>query len=176
MKSSQYVKTQRPTGFSNGTANFLIALLYPTLILLWGSWWTSNNGTTKETIAAPASTPPERQSVISKNPEPPSPVTEKHVSDTVPDTTGGTWEACRSEDDQSAQAPQPGEMWWPVVGPPSALDDARSHCRADAFINQTGNMQIASFRDRATAEEFASTLTTDGSHPYRFWVGEPSYR
>jgi hypothetical protein len=37
-------------------------------------------------------------------------------------------------------------------------------------------VQIASFRDRATAETFAQQLTSDNSHPFTFNVGEPTTR
>ena len=86
------------------------------------------------------------------------------------------WQACLDQDRRDADPPQPGETWWPVVGPRNSLDDARRYCRADAFINRSDNAQISSFRDRDTATAFAEQLSQDSSHPWRFWVGEPSVR
>lgn len=91
-------------------------------------------------------------------------------------TTPVRWQACLDQDRREAEPPQPGETWWPVVGPSNSLEDARRHCRADAFINRSGNAQISSFRDRETATSFAEQLTQDSSHPWRFWVGEVSVR
>jgi hypothetical protein len=88
----------------------------------------------------------------------------------------GQWQACKEDESRSAPMPQPGDVWWPVVGPRESLAASRQFCRADAFINKTGNVQIASFRDRATAESFARELSGDPSHSYRFRLGEPSYR
>ncbi len=86
------------------------------------------------------------------------------------------WQACQEEEQRIARPPQPGEIWWPVVGPHESLSSARRFCRPDAFKNKSGNVQIASFRDKETAESFARQLTSDVSHPYEFWVGEPSQR
>lgn len=86
------------------------------------------------------------------------------------------WQACLDQERRDAAPPQAGETWWPVVGPSDSLDDARRHCRADAFINRSGNAQISSFRDRETATAFAEQLTQDSSHPWRFWVGDASVR
>lgn len=87
------------------------------------------------------------------------------------------WDACRIENARDPGAPpQPGDIWWPVVGPRDVLADARLRCRADAFVNRSGNVQVSSFRDRETATRFAERLSADGSQPYRFWVGEPSQR
>ena len=94
-----------------------------------------------------------------------------------PETTAVVrWQACLDQDRRDAEPPQPGETWWPVVGPRDSLDDARRHCRDDAFINRSGNAQISSFRDRETATAFAAQLTSDSTHPWRFWVGESSVR
>lgn len=94
-----------------------------------------------------------------------------------PESTAAVrWQACLDQDRIAAEPPQPGETWWPVVGPSDSLDDARRHCRADAFINLSGNAQISSFRDRDTATTFAEQLTQDSSHPWRFWVGDASVR
>ncbi len=86
------------------------------------------------------------------------------------------WQACLEEDQQDGAAPRSGETWWPVIGPADALQAARRHCRGDAFLNSQGNAQIASFRDRGTAQSFAETLTADSSHPWSFRVGEASVR
>ena len=91
-------------------------------------------------------------------------------------TAADRWQACLDQDRREVEPPQPGETWWPVVGPRDSLDDARRHCRADAFINRSGNAQISSFRDRDTATAFAEQLTQDSSHPWRFWVGDASVR
>jgi hypothetical protein len=65
------------------------------------------------------------------------------------------WQACIEHVVQYAEPPRPGETWWPIVGPSDSLDDARKFCRDDAFINRSGNAQIASFRDYNTAVRFA---------------------
>jgi hypothetical protein len=91
-------------------------------------------------------------------------------------TVVARWEACIVQDDRDADPPQSGETWWPVVGSSDSLSDARRYCRADAFINRSGNAQISSFRDRQTAMTFAEQLTRDSSHSWRFRVGEPSVR
>lgn len=90
--------------------------------------------------------------------------------------TDQRWQACLEEDQQDGAAPRSGETWWPVIGPADALQAARRHCRGDAFLNSQGNAQIASFRDRDTAQSFAATLTADSSHPWSFRVGEASVR
>jgi hypothetical protein len=91
-------------------------------------------------------------------------------------TTTARWQACVEQDEREAAPPQPGDTWWPVVGPGDSLADARRHCRADAYINQNGNAQISSFRDRETAVAFAEQLSNDSSHPWRFWIGDPTLR
>lgn len=94
-----------------------------------------------------------------------------------PESTAAVrWQACLDQDRRDADPPQPGETWWPVVGPSNSLDDARRHCRSDSFINQSGNAQISSFRDRQTATAFAEQLSQDSSHPWSFWVGDASVR
>lgn len=99
-------------------------------------------------------------------------------SDTPAEETTSTvkWQACMEDGNHDAASPQPGEVWWPVVGPGESLDDAQRHCRNDAFINKSGNAQIASFRDQQVAASFAEQLSQDGSHPWRFWVGDPTAR
>jgi hypothetical protein len=84
------------------------------------------------------------------------------------------WQACRDESNIDAALPQAGETWWPVVGTAESLNDSKTHCRPDAFINSSGNVQVASFRDRAIATRFAGELSRDKSHPYYFRVGNPS--
>lgn len=90
--------------------------------------------------------------------------------------TSDTWAACIEEDPTAGVPPQPGEVWWPVVGPKDSLAAARVHCRPDAYVNQSGNVQIASFRDRESATAFAEQLTRDNSHPFHFWVGDATQR
>ncbi|NDG75549.1 MAG: hypothetical protein EBX49_09500 [Synechococcaceae bacterium WB8_1B_136] len=91
-------------------------------------------------------------------------------------TTAGQWQACVDYAANDGPPPQAGETWWPVVGSAEALQDARLHCRSDAFTNASGNTQVASFRDRATAAAFAQQLTSDQSHPHNFWVGDATVR
>jgi hypothetical protein len=95
---------------------------------------------------------------------------------TLETRSNALWQACIDENGQTGAPPQPGETWWPVVGPGNSLSDARRHCRPDAFINRNGNAQISSFRDQETASAFAERLSQDSSHPWRFWVGDPSTR
>ncbi len=83
------------------------------------------------------------------------------------------WNGCESVEG-SGSAPQPGDTWWPVVGPSGSLEAVRLHCRGDAFQNRDGNVQIASFRDRSAAVAFAEVLSADRQHPYTFYVGEPT--
>ena len=86
------------------------------------------------------------------------------------------WQTCVDYPSEEAATPAPGATWWPVVGPAEALAASRQQCRGEAFSNASGNVQVASFRDRNTAAAFAQQLTNDRSHPYNFWVGEPSVR
>lgn len=83
------------------------------------------------------------------------------------------WEGCEQATGEGPP-PQPGDIWWPVVGPPSSLEAVRRQCRGDAFENKDGNVQVASFRDRSAAESFAGRLSADSRHPYTFYVGEPT--
>jgi hypothetical protein len=126
--------------------------------------------------APPASQPqPEPRPAPPVQPTPqPSPTAQetKRIPETVP-----RWQACLDYlSSMNGQPAQPGETWWPVVGPFEALKASRSHCREDAFRTAAGNTQIASFGDRDTAADFAEQLSQDSSHPYRFWVGEPITR
>lgn len=152
----------------------LLALLCGALVMaLAGVLITSRNtnGTTTQAVTpnpsnAPAAAPPVAQ---------PTPVPAPTEAP-PPATTAGQWQACVNYASNDGPPPQTGETWWPVVGPGEALEDSRQHCRGDAFINGSGNVQIASFRDRGTAEAFAQQLTSDNSHPYSFRVGEPTLR
>jgi hypothetical protein len=104
-------------------------------------------------------------------------VATKGRSDTSDEASSAiVWSACRDDVARDALPPQPGETWWPVVGPVDALDAARRHCRPDAYINKSGNVQVASFRDQQVATSFADQLSGDSSHPWRFWVGDPTMR
>lgn len=86
----------------------------------------------------------------------------------------GQWQACVDYASNDGLPPQPGETWWPVVGPIAALDAARRNCRADAFKNTSGNAQIASFRNQGTARAFTQQLNSDSSHGFSFWLGDPT--
>ena len=132
----------------------------------------SNNGTTTPVpVPTPESQPATLPPVAPSTPAMPS-------ADEAPPAAAasGQWQACLDYASNEGTAPQAGETWWPVVGPAEALEASRQHCRADAFINGSGNVQIASFRDRSTAETFAQQLSSDNSHPYGFRVGEPTVR
>lgn len=86
------------------------------------------------------------------------------------------WDPCKADEYQSIDQAQSGQTWWPVVGPRSSLESVLSRCRADAFINKSGNVQVASFRDRNTARSFAERLNRDSTHAFQFWVGDPTVR
>lgn len=105
-----------------------------------------------------------------------SPSEQSSTSTSSSSTSNIQWQACVEEANLSGPPPQPGETWWPVVGPSESLADARRHCRADAFINRSGNAQISSFRDQETALAFADRLSQDSTHRWTFRVGEPSLR
>lgn len=83
------------------------------------------------------------------------------------------WKGC-SIIDGSTGTPRAGNTWWPVVGPPEALQSVRQFCRNDAMLNSDGNTQIASFPNREEAESFAFTVTSEPRHPYSFYVGKPT--
>lgn len=85
------------------------------------------------------------------------------------------WQACVEENSKNVPPPQPGETWWPVVGPIGSLADAKMRCRSDSFVNRSGNVQISSFRDQQTAINFVQRLSSDKNNPWRFWVGDPSF-
>jgi hypothetical protein len=167
---------------SNGLVGGLMALvgLMAGALLLGLVWFVQHQRTL--TTASPTPTPPAspgfptegagtqpRNDVSPAAPEP----------DSAPDNPtppADTWAACLEDDPAGAAPPQRGEVWWPVVGPKESLQDARAHCRPDAYLNQSGNVQVASFRDRETAAAFAEQLTRDNSHPHHFWVGDASVR
>ena len=151
----------------------LLALICGALVMaLAGVLLTSRNpnGSSNPPAAAPAP---------SSQPAPTAPVAQPApapIAAPPAPATAGQWQACVDYGSSDGPPPQAGETWWPVVGPGEALDASRQHCRGDAFINGSGNVQIASFRDRGTAEAFAQQLTSDNSHPYSFRVGEPTLR
>ena len=152
----------------------LLALICGALVMaLAGVLITGRNNTVN--TPAPPSQPSQPNTPSTPTPRtepPPAPTPEAAPLPVASDQ----WQACVDRSDTDGQPPQPGETWWPVVGPGNALAAARQHCRSDAFINRSGNAQIASFRDRDTATTFAEQLSADSSHPYTFWVGEASER
>lgn len=96
------------------------------------------------------------------------------IEDDQPLNQTSLWQACEQDADVKQSSPQPGEKWWPVIGPKEALEDAKVHCRPDAYVSsRTGNLQIASFRDQSQATQFAEQLSSDRNHPWTFKVGEP---
>ena len=133
--------------------------------------------TDKQTPSTPTSPAPQERTETAQqtNSETTEP-SQRPTEEVSPDTPSPTWQACLDDQSRTAPSPQPGETWWPVVGAVESLQAARQHCRADAFVNRKGVVQIASFRDRATAETFAQQLTSDNSHPFTFNVGEPTTR
>jgi hypothetical protein len=154
----------------------------------------SDMNSSAESKSEVAQNPPPRRPAL-WTPDPPRPKAASQTAPQMPSPTENTapespppsgqtvetrsnalWQACIDENDQTGAPPQSGETWWPVVGPGDSLSDARRHCRPDAFINRNGNAQISSFRDQATASAFAERLSKDSSHPWRFWVGDPSMR
>lgn len=149
----------------------LLALICGALVMALAGVLITSRSNTGTPAAAPAPSP--------ANPAAPAPaVPEPAAPEPVPDAqpTAGQWQACVDYPGHDGPAPQSGETWWPVVGPAEALDASHQYCRGDAFINASGNVQIASFRNRDTAAAFAQQLTTDDSHPYTFWVGDPTVR
>lgn len=137
--------------------------------------------TDEENIAQPSQDPPtEVPEPLLRPALPDEPLTQRPVpprpqSDPTPVSESSTsrWNGCEQAVGEGA-APQSGDMWWPVVGPPNSLEDARRYCRSDAFRNSEGNVQIASFRSQSDAYAFAQQLTADSQHPYVFRVGEPT--
>jgi hypothetical protein len=126
-----------------------------------------------------ASTPPPKQPEASEAPRSRPPATEPEPEAQQPEPRArrsNQWEACLEDEARPAPPPRPGDVWWPVVGPEDSLAAARRFCRPDAFTNRAGNVQVASFRDKETAEFFAEELSSDMSHPFIFWVGDPSPR
>lgn len=121
---------------------------------------------TSETLPRPA--------LPESAPDPPSPGPTPSSASASEQTVAAQWNGCERDADSNATAPQSGEVWWPVTGPLASLEAVRRHCRADAFRNRDGNVQVASFRDRSAAASFAEQLSADSQHPYTFYVGEPS--
>jgi hypothetical protein len=152
------------------------------LLFLFGSLVTSLSSHQSAITQAtdPAISSPEQDKLTASPPtqDPPEPdrPPQQEVSPQSSGSQSETWQACREDENIDAAPPQAGETWWPVVGPSESLSDSRAHCRADAFINKSGNVQIASFRDRSIATRFAAELSADNSHPHQFWVGDPSQR
>ena len=161
----------------------LLALICGALVMaLAGVLFTTRTNTATATAPASPATSSPAATAPTVSPTPPAPPAA--VPEPVPEATDAPpapaataqWQACVDVATQDGPPPQAGETWWPVVGPSEALEASRQHCRGDAFINGSGNLQIASFRDRSTAEAFAQQLTNDRSHPYSFRVGEPTQR
>ena len=142
----------------------LMVALVGVLIISRSKTITANAPAAPSQPSAPESSTPSTQPSAPTQQEPSAPA------------ASGQWQACIDYSSDSGPPPQAGETWWPVVGPGGALQDARQHCRSDAFTNASGNVQIASFRDQATAAAFAQQLSSDNSHPYSFWVGESTLR
>ena len=142
----------------------LMVALVGVLIISRSKTITANAPAAPSQPSAPESSTPSTQPSAPTQQEPSAPA------------ASGQWQACIDYSSYSGPPPQAGETWWPVVGPGGALQDARQHCRSDAFTNASGNVQIASFRDQDTAAAFAQQLTSDNSHPYSFWVGDPTTR
>lgn len=152
----------------------LLALVCGALVMaLAGVLISSRNGNGTITTSPSAPTP-------SQTPAPPTTPTLPERTEQPPISPEVSppvqWQACLDYTSETSPPPQSGETWWPVVGPADALEASRQHCRSDAYSNASGNVQVASFRDRNTAAAFAQQLTNDNSHPYNFWVGEPSVR
>lgn len=148
----------------------LLALICGALVMtLAGVLLTSRNAPSTGQASAPTAPPSAPAST-------PAPTPQETVRPTAEPAQTVQWQACVDYPSTDGPPPQEGETWWPVVGPAEALDASRQHCRGDAFTNASGNTQIASFRDRETATAFAQQLTSDNSHPYSFWVGDPTVR
>lgn len=150
----------------------LLALICGALVMaLAGVLITNRNVIGTNTAPATQSRPnPEARPPVAPEPSPRAPEAAPTPEAAV------QWQACVTYSGNEGPAPQAGETWWPVVGQRDALEDARKYCRGDAFINKSGNAQIASFRDRDTANIFAQQLSADSTHPHRFWVGDPTER
>ena len=152
----------------------LVSLLAGALVM--GLAWALMLQREPQQASSPAPKQPERQEAVEPRPPTPEPEPEPDPSPEPTPQLLDQWQACQEDEFRPAPPPQPGDVWWPVVGPENALADARRFCRPDAYTNRSGNVQLASFRDRETAEAFAEELTRDMSHPFRFWVGDPSTR
>lgn len=151
---------------------FVVGLLLSLLVVLVAGnrhLWQSGPAASPSTPKPP---PPKQPSPDPLPPQPqPTPPPQPQPSPPAQPITS-RWQACEQEAVQDAPPPQPGETWWPVVGPAEALADAQQHCRADAFVSGSSDqVQIASFRDPQVAQQFAAQLSADSSHPWSFAVG-----
>lgn len=151
----------------------LLALLCGALVMALAGVLVSSRGSNGTTSATPAPSPVNPPAPTAPPSQPQAP--QQPAAPAAPSSTAA-WQACIDYASEGGAPPQQGETWWPVVGPAEALAASRQHCRGDAFTNASGNVQVASFRDRGTAAAFAEQLTRDNSHPYSFWVGDPSVR
>lgn len=172
MRGQTKIKRKMPNaGFSNETALRIICVLYPIGVLAWVSWFAS----TYKVLTPVGSLNPSTGQNSPNGTANANSGSQKQAA--APGSNGySSWPACAIDVNQNAPPPQPGETWWPVVGPVDSLQDARQYCRGDAYINRSGNVQVASFRDRSVALEFASAISANSNGRYRFWLGEPSYR
>lgn len=189
----------KPSSFNRGGRRPFVVLLAAFLGLVFGAFFSSELGKSQramKSIATSQGTADEANNAVATpelNEERPAPATPPNTSpseniepvtaESATDSGSATettptvrWQACLDQASKDVEPPLPGETWWPVVGPSDSLDDSRRHCRNDAFINQSGNAQISSFRDRDTAVAFAEQLTQDTNNQWRFWVGDPSVR
>jgi len=151
---------------------FLVGLLISlVLVLLYSNRVSRDQDTPKETSPAPmdpapSGVPQDRFQIDGSS--------QNSSQKSQSDLPRSLWQACQQDSMVEKASPQTGETWWPVVGPAEALQDAKKHCRSDAFVSaSTGKVQISSFRDRSIAARFAELLTSDNSHPWSFEVGPP---
>jgi hypothetical protein len=171
---------QQPNNGLVGGLIALVSLLAGALVV--GLAWALMLQRSPQQASIPAPKQPDRGAAPAPAPRRPAPEPQQEPSPRRSDQSrsdqsrSDQWQACWEEEGRQAPPPQPGDVWWPVVGPAESLAAARRFCRADAYTNRSGNVQVASFRDRDTAEAFAEELSSDMSHPYGFWVGDPSPR
>ena len=162
---------------------FLVGLLVGLILVLLsrGTTGVFQNANSKVSdVPSVPSTPDVQPEVLSKRAIPDLPPPEVSQPRPVqrpaptPAPQPSIWQACQQDVEVEVASPQAGETWWPVVGPPESLKDAKQHCRSDAFVSsRTGKVQIASFRERSMAVRFAEELSSDNSHPWSFEVGPP---
>jgi hypothetical protein len=115
-------------------------------------------------------------SIVSPTPIPIPSSTRPPDPEISSDTLRTTVEPFEMEWQPACGSPGPakGKRWWPVKGPVQALDLVKNKFCGDAFItNKT--LQVASFDNEMDAVNFVNTLNQQGL-PYKFWVGEPSWR